>query len=162
MSTLVFRSGDSPLGGFELVWSSAATSLEGGFLSPGAPFKGTKSVRRAPPGTKNQGGHVRNRNRRNPFSRNRNRNRPLCQTVLRHTKTPSLEEPPEPKTGNRSTVPSPNRNRTEPNRGHPVIKGTGLKKHFGKNGFGQPTPIIKDGVEAPTPAIRRESSRAWH
>ena len=47
-----------------------------------------------------------------PFSRNRNRNRPLCQTVLKHTK---------PKTGAARTVPSPNRNRTEPNRGHPVF-----------------------------------------
>ena len=34
-------------------------------------------------------------------------------------KKPSLEEPPEPKTGIARTVPSPNRNRTEPNRGHP-------------------------------------------
>ena len=57
-----------------------------------------------------------------PFSRNpnRNRNRPLCETVLKHTKTPSPEEPPEPKTGTARTVPSPNRNRTEPNRGHPA------------------------------------------
>ena len=56
-----------------------------------------------------------------PFSRKRkrNRNRPLCETVLKHTKNPSLEEPPEPKTGTARTVPSPNRNRTEPNRGHP-------------------------------------------
>ena len=29
-------------------------------------------------------------------------------------KTPSFEEPPEPKTGTARTVPSPNRNRTEP------------------------------------------------
>ena len=35
-------------------------------------------------------------------------------------KNPSLEEPQEPKTGAARTVPSPNRNRTEPNRGHPV------------------------------------------
>ena len=34
--------------------------------------------------------------------------------------TPSFEEPPEPKTGTARTVPSPNRNRTEPNRGHPA------------------------------------------
>ena len=36
------------------------------------------------------------------------------------TTAPSLEEPREPKTGTARTVPSPNRNRTEPNRGHPV------------------------------------------
>ena len=76
-----------------------------------------------------------NRNRRNRFCRNRTRNRNRrnrspatetgtgtvlsCQTVLKHTKTPSLEEPPEPKTGTARTVLSPNRNRTEPNRGHP-------------------------------------------
>ena len=36
-------------------------------------------------------------------------------------KTPFLEEPPEPKTGTARTVPSPNRNRTEPNRGHPDL-----------------------------------------
>ena len=56
-----------------------------------------------------------------PFSRNRNRNRnhPLCYTVLKHTKTPSLEEPRGPKTGTARTVPSPNRNRTEPNQGRP-------------------------------------------
>ena len=51
-----------------------------------------------------------------PFSRNRNRNRPLCEIVLKHRKPPSLEEPPEPKTGTARTVPSPNRNRTQPNR----------------------------------------------
>ena len=54
-------------------------------------------------------------------NRNRNRNRPLCETVLKHARTASLEEPPEPKTGTALTVPSPNRNRTEPNRGHPAI-----------------------------------------
>ena len=60
---------------------------------------------------------TRNRHRRNRFprNRNRNRNRPL------YAKTPSLEEPREPKTGTARTVPSPNRNRTEPNRGHPAI-----------------------------------------
>ena len=56
-----------------------------------------------------------------PFSRNRNRNRnrPLCEIVHNTEKPPSLQEPPEPKTGTTRTVPSPNRNRTEPKRGHP-------------------------------------------
>ena len=54
-----------------------------------------------------------------PQTENRNRNRPLCEIVLKHTKTPSLEEPPDPKTATARTIPSPNRNRTEPNRGHP-------------------------------------------
>ena len=60
-------------------------------------------------------------------NRNRNRNRPLCETVLKHTKTLSLKEPPEPKTGTARTVPSPNRNRTEPNRGQPVSPGNSLR-----------------------------------
>ena len=38
----------------------------------------------------------------------------LLNCILKHTRTPSLEEPPEPKTGTARTVPSPNRNRTEP------------------------------------------------
>ena len=33
------------------------------------------------------------------------------------------EEPPEPKTGTARTVPPPNRNRTEPNRGNPDQRG---------------------------------------
>ena len=51
-----------------------------------------------------------------PFSRNRNRNwnRPLCETALKHTKTPSLEEPPEPESGTARIILSPIRNRSEP------------------------------------------------
>ena len=37
-----------------------------------------------------------------------------------HKNPLKLEEPPEPKSGTARPVPSPNRNRTEPNRGHPV------------------------------------------
>ena len=78
-----------------------------------------------------------NRNRRNRFSRNRNRNRNRrnrfpgtetgtgtvlsCETVLKHRQTFFADEPPEPKTGTARTVPSPNRNRTEPNRRLPEI-----------------------------------------
>ena len=80
-----------------------------------------------------------NRNRRNRFPRNRTWNRNRRLTVLQEPKPepepssllsctetqrkkkPSLEEPPEPKTGTAQTVPPPNRNRTEPNRGHPEI-----------------------------------------
>ena len=58
-------------------------------------------------------------------------------------KTTSLEEPPEPKTGTARTVPSPNRNRTEPNRGHPVFAnmqerpeiGTGKRGHYERGLF---------------------------
>ena len=63
-STFAFRSGGFPLRGFELEWSLVATSLEGFSVTsherrvPGALFKGIKRVRRAPPGTKNQSGHV--------------------------------------------------------------------------------------------------------
>ena len=62
-STLVFRSGGFPFAGFELEWSLVATSLEGFSRKtknrvPGDPFKGIKRVRGAPPGTKNQSGHV--------------------------------------------------------------------------------------------------------
>ena len=57
-----------------------------------------------------------------PFSRNRNRNRnrPFllnCSEIQKKKKKTFLgEEPPKPKTGTAWTVPSPNRNRTEPNR----------------------------------------------
>ena len=57
-----------------------------------------------------------------PFSRNRNqnRNRPFLLRVLKHSKKPFFaEEPPEPKTGIARTVPAPNRNQLEPNRGLP-------------------------------------------
>ena len=59
-----------------------------------------------------------------PFSRNRNRkrNRPFLLSCTETQKTPFAEEPPEPKTGTAWTVPSPNRNRTEPNRGLPDIR----------------------------------------
>ena len=51
-----------------------------------------------------------------------------------------MEEPPEPKTGTAQTVPPPNRNRTEPNRGHPEIALSNFychavsleKQHFGR------------------------------
>ena len=76
-----------------------------------------------------------NRNRRNRFSRNRKRNRNRrnrfpgtetgtvlsCWTVLKHRKPLFAMEPPEPKTGTARTVPPPNRNRTEPNRGLPAL-----------------------------------------
>ena len=42
-----------------------------------------------------------------------------CENLLKYTKTRFAEEPPEPKTGTARTVPLPNRNRTEPNRGLP-------------------------------------------
>ena len=63
-STFVFRSGGFPFRGFDLEWSLVAPSLEGFSVTnhekgiPGAPFKGIKRVRGAPPGTKNQSGHV--------------------------------------------------------------------------------------------------------
>ena len=45
--------------------------------------------------------------------------RPVSVKMYRNTREPlSPEEPPEPKTGTDGTVPPPNRNRTEPNRGH--------------------------------------------
>ena len=63
-STFVFRSGGFPFRGFELEWSLVATSLEGLSVTSHekkgtrAPFKGIQRVRRAPPGTENQSGHV--------------------------------------------------------------------------------------------------------
>ena len=55
-----------------------------------------------------------------PFFRNRNRNRPFLLNCTETQKTFFVEEPPEPKTGTARTVPPPNRNRTEPNRGLPA------------------------------------------
>ena len=43
-------------------------------------------------------------------------------TELKQRKTFFAEEPPEPKTRTAQTVPPPNRNRTEPNRGLPALK----------------------------------------
>ena len=66
MSTFVFRSGRFPFSirGFELEWSLVATSLEG-FSVTSREKKGSRGrflrmgrVRGSPPGTKNQGGHV--------------------------------------------------------------------------------------------------------
>ena len=63
-STFVFRSGGFLFRGFVLEWSLVAPSLEGFSVTshekgvPRAPFKGIKRVRGAPPGTKNQSGHV--------------------------------------------------------------------------------------------------------
>ena len=63
-STFVFRSGEFPFRGFEVKWSLVATSLEGFSVNchekrvPKAPLKGIERVRGAPPGTKNQSGHV--------------------------------------------------------------------------------------------------------
>ena len=56
-----------------------------------------------------------------PSSRNRNRNwnRSFLLICTERQKTLFAEEPPEPKTGTARTVPAPNRNRTEPNRGLP-------------------------------------------
>ena len=54
-------------------------------------------------------------------NRNRNRNRPFLLDCAETQKTPFAMEPPEPKTGTARTVPHPNRNRTELNRGLPVI-----------------------------------------
>ena len=56
-----------------------------------------------------------------PFSRNRNRNRnrPFLLNCTEARKSLFAEEPPEPQTGTGRTVPTPNRNRTEPNRGNP-------------------------------------------
>ena len=59
-----------------------------------------------------------------PFSRNRNRNRSFLSNCTETPKIPFKEEPPEPKTGAARTVPSPNRNRTEPNRGLPASGST--------------------------------------
>ena len=56
-----------------------------------------------------------------PFSRNWNRNRPFLWKCTETQKTLFAEEPPEPKTGTAWTVPSPNHNQTEPNRGLPVF-----------------------------------------
>ena len=63
-STLFLAPGGFPVEGFELKWSFMRTSLKG-FPGtshekrvPGAPFKGIERVRGAPPGTKNQAGHV--------------------------------------------------------------------------------------------------------
>ena len=63
----------------------------------------------------------RNRNSSQRFSRNRNRNRLLLLNCTETQKSPSPQEPPEPKPGTARTVPPPNRNQTEPNRGHPVV-----------------------------------------
>ena len=52
-------------------------------------------------------------------NRNRNRNRPFLFNSIETQKNLFTEEPPEPKTGTARTVPPPNRNRTEPNRGFP-------------------------------------------
>ena len=51
-----------------------------------------------------------------PFSRNRNRNRnrSCLLNLLKHRQTLFAEEPPDPKTATARTVPSPNRNQTEP------------------------------------------------
>ena len=61
-----------------------------------------------------------------PFSRNRNRNRnrPFLLNCTETQKNLFAEEPSELKTGTAGTVPSPNRNRTEPNRGLP--EGIGI------------------------------------
>ena len=62
-----------------------------------------------------------------PFSRNRNRNRnrPCLLNSTETQKDPFCRgTEPEPKTGTAWTVPSPNRNRTEPNRGHPGLGAT--------------------------------------
>ena len=48
-------------------------------------------------------------------------NRSLLLNCTETQKNLFAEEPPEPKTGTGRTVPPPNRNRTEPNRGHPVF-----------------------------------------
>ena len=65
-STFVFRSGGFSFWGFELAWSLVATSLEG-FSVTSHENKDTvgpvlkeneKRVRGAPPGTRNQSGHV--------------------------------------------------------------------------------------------------------
>ena len=57
-----------------------------------------------------------NRNRRNRFPGNETGTGTVLSAKLywNTRKPPSLEEPPEPKTGTARTVPSPNRNRTEP------------------------------------------------
>ena len=92
-----------------------------------------------------------NRNCRHRFSRNRKRNRNRrnrfpgtetgtgtvlsCETVLKHRKTFFAEEPPEPKTGTARTVPPPNRNRTELNRGLPENFPYAKVFHFSKKTF---------------------------
>ena len=71
----------------------------------------------------------RNRNRRNRFPGTETGNGTVlsCSTVLKHGKTFFAEEPPEPKNGTARTVPSPNRNRTEPNWGLPVFDQNPLR-----------------------------------
>ena len=117
----------------------------------------TSSLRAPHPHTSNilkvQGGPgTGNRNRKpepsEPFSQepNAERNRfpgtkpePEPSSLLNCTEThknpPSLEEPLEPKTGTARTVPSPNRNRTEPNRGHPEGSEFDLR-------LGMPSPEV--------------------
>ena len=99
-----------------------------------------------------------NRNRQNRFSRNRKRNRnrrnlfPGTETgtvlsfknVLKHRKTLCVEEPPEPKTGTDRTFPRPNRNRTESNRGHSVIRCASVR----------PRPIFVTGKSLDSPDKR--------
>ena len=64
-STFVFRSGAFLFGGFELEWSSVASHWrlpwkDFSVTSYGTrgPFKGIEEIHGAPPGTKNQGGHI--------------------------------------------------------------------------------------------------------
>ena len=70
-----------------------------------------------------------------PFSRNRNRNRHFLLNCTEARKTFVAEKPPEPQTGTARTVPPPNRNRTEPNRGLPAfskpLKNTTLARFSG-------------------------------
>ena len=55
--------------------------------------------------------------------------------LLKHRETTSPQEPSEPKTRTAGTVPCTNRNRAEPNRGHPVynssmLQSTGIRWPF--------------------------------
>ena len=77
------------------------------------------------------------------FSRNRN---------LLKQKSLSGEEPLEPKTGTAWTVPCGNRNRTEPNRGHPAI--TKIHSVRPRNWTGTGTWTVRT-------AFSRAKSRTW-
>ena len=100
-----------------------------------------------PEGPKNSSGGIegsqsrnrkQNRNRRNRFPGTETGTGTVLsfKNVLKHRKTLSREEPPEPKSGTDRTFPPPNRNRTEPNRGrYCEISMTTFEPFFGPSGI---------------------------